>query len=180
MPRYETCAALDDAKAFAIRIEEESSQWPLEVNGIVFKFNDSRAREQAGHTACSPRRAIAYKFAAQSRVTRLDDVVMPVSRGGLITPVAILEPVRIDGAVTFAFQYMSLVVLGECSSLRIPYGEVLIISKKRVPSSGTLPSPVTLALKSENFSKSAIASYSKLSLPFARGSVSNEACSPTH
>ncbi|PXF45504.1 DNA ligase [Gracilariopsis chorda] len=161
MPRCETCAGLDDAKAFAIQIEEERSQLPLEDDGIVFKFNDSRAREQAGHTARSPRDAIAYKFAAESRVTRFDDVVMQVSLGGLITTVAILEPVRIDGAVTFAFQSMALVVLGECSSLRIPYGEGLIISKKRVASPTTFPSPVTLALMSENFSKPAIASHSK-------------------
>ncbi|KAI0561730.1 DNA ligase (NAD(+)) [Gracilaria domingensis] len=88
-----------EAEAFAIRIEEERPQLPMEVDGIVYKFNDSRAREMAGHTARAPRGAIAYKFAAQSRVTRLNDVVMQVSRGGLITPVAILEPVRIAGAL---------------------------------------------------------------------------------
>ncbi|CAN8071797.1 unnamed protein product [Agarophyton chilense] len=99
MPRYETCSNLDEAEAFAVRVEEERPKLPMEIDGVVFKFNDSRAREKAGHTARAPKGAIAYKFAAQSRVTKLNDVVMQVSRGGLITPVAVLEPVRIGGAL---------------------------------------------------------------------------------
>ncbi|KAI0565406.1 NAD-dependent DNA ligase [Gracilaria domingensis] len=99
MPRWETCADLGEAEAFAIRIEEERPQLSSEVDGIVYKFSDPRAYEKDGHTARAPRGAIAYKFAAQSRVTMLNDVVTQVLRGGLITPVSILEPVRIAGSL---------------------------------------------------------------------------------
>lgn len=99
MPRHAVCDSIDDAEAFAIRVEEERQSLPMEVDGAVFKFEDSHARENAGHTARAPRGAIAYKFAAQSKVTKVEDVVMQVSRNGLITPVAVLKPVRVGGAL---------------------------------------------------------------------------------
>ncbi|CAN8071911.1 unnamed protein product [Agarophyton chilense] len=95
MARYETCAALSESQAFAIRVEEDWPDLPMGIDGIVFKFNNSRPPEIVGHTACAPRAAIAYKFATQSRVPSLNDVVMQVSGGGLMTPVAVLQPVRI-------------------------------------------------------------------------------------
>lgn len=98
MPMQKTCVGLSEAEEFALRVEEGRSSLAMEVDGVVLKFDDARAREAAGHTARAPRGAIAYKFAAQSKVTQLKDVVMQVSRAGLITPVAILDPVRIGGA----------------------------------------------------------------------------------
>lgn len=98
MVRHSVCNSLEELEMFAIDVENERDALPMEVDGIVFKFNDSRAREKAGHTARAPRGSIAFKFAAQSRVTTVTDVVMQVSRQGIITPVAVLEPVRIGGA----------------------------------------------------------------------------------
>lgn len=99
MPRHEVCDTIEEGEAFALRIEEERMLLPLEADGVVFKFEDSAAREAAGHTARAPRGAIAYKFAAQSKLTYIEDVVMQVSRNGLITPVAVLQPVRVGGAL---------------------------------------------------------------------------------
>lgn len=99
MPRYATCATIKEAEAFALKVEEDRKDLPMEVDGIVFKLDDSAAREAVGHTARAPKGAIAYKFAAQARVTTMNDVVMQVSRTGIITPVAILEPVRVGGAL---------------------------------------------------------------------------------
>ncbi|PXF45137.1 DNA ligase [Gracilariopsis chorda] len=99
MPMRKTCSGITEAEEFALRVEEDRSLLAMEVDGVVLKLDDARAREAAGHTARAPRGAIAYKFAAQSKVTQLKDVVMQVSRAGLITPVAILEPVKIGGAL---------------------------------------------------------------------------------
>lgn len=99
MPRHEVCDTLAVAESFASKVEEERGALALEVDGVVFKFEDSKAREAAGHTARAPRGAIAYKFAAQSKLTHVQDVVMQVSRNGLITPVALLDPIRVGGAV---------------------------------------------------------------------------------
>lgn len=99
MPRSAVCSSLSELEKFAQDVEHERPMLDMEVDGIVFKMNNSRAREEAGHTARAPRGAIAYKFAAQARVTKVVDVVMQVSRQGIITPVAVLEPVRVGGAV---------------------------------------------------------------------------------
>lgn len=99
MPKYAVCANVEEAEAFAVQIEDDRDSLEMGVDGIVFKFENSVAREAAGHTARAPRGAIAYKFAAQARVTIVQDVVMQVSRNGVITPVAVLKPVRVGGAV---------------------------------------------------------------------------------
>lgn len=99
MPRSTICDSLEEIEKFAKDVERERALLDMEVDGIVLKMNRSHAREEAGHTARAPRGAIAYKFAAQARVTKVIDVVMQVSRQGIITPVAVLEPVRVGGAV---------------------------------------------------------------------------------
>lgn len=99
MPRRAVCNSITEAEAFANSVEECRKQLPFEIDGVVFKFEDSRARAEAGHTARAVKGAIAYKFTAQSKVTKLQDVAMQVSRNGIITPVALLEPVRVSGAV---------------------------------------------------------------------------------
>lgn len=99
MPRSAVFDTLEEAEQFAARMEVDRGSLPMEVDGIVFKFESSVAREEAGHTARAPRGAIAYKFAAQSRITSLVDVVMQVSRNGIITPVAVLNPIRVGGAL---------------------------------------------------------------------------------
>lgn len=99
MPLSETCPTQEDAELFAAGVVDGRESLPMEVDGVVFKLNDSAAREELGNTARAPRGAVAYKFAAQARVTKVNDVVMQVSRNGVITPVAILEPVKVGGAV---------------------------------------------------------------------------------
>ena len=98
MPKSAICTSVEDTEKFAMEVENERGSLDMEVDGIVFKFNDSVAREEAGHTARAPRGAVAYKFAAQSRLSTILDVAMQVSRTGLITPVAILDPILIGGA----------------------------------------------------------------------------------
>lgn len=99
MPKHVVCDTIEKAEEYADAIELERKALPFEIDGVVFKFESSAARAAAGHTARAPRGAIAYKFTSQSKVTELQDVVMQVSRNGLITPVALLTPVRVGGAV---------------------------------------------------------------------------------
>lgn len=99
MPYSAVCKTLMEAESFAKQVETERKELPMEIDGIVFKWNSAIARAEAGNTARAPRGSIAYKFAAQARVTRLDDVVFQVSRKGIITPVAVLSPIRVGGAL---------------------------------------------------------------------------------
>ncbi|ADL13547.1 NAD-dependent DNA ligase LigA [Acetohalobium arabaticum] len=79
-------------------IEEKVDDLDYLVDGMVIKVNDLRTQEVLGYTARAPRWAIAYKFAAKEVTTTLLDVKWQVGRTGKLTPVALLEPVDIEGA----------------------------------------------------------------------------------
>ncbi|PAE23600.1 NAD-dependent DNA ligase LigA [Bacillus sp. 7894-2] len=68
-----------------------------DIDGIVIKVDSLEEQEQLGATAKSPRWAIAYKFPAEEVVTTLRDIELSVGRTGVVTPTALLEPVRVAG-----------------------------------------------------------------------------------
>lgn len=68
-----------------------------DIDGIVVKVNDIKKQDQMGFTAKSPRWAIAYKFPAEEVVTDITDIELTVGRTGVITPTAILTPVKVAG-----------------------------------------------------------------------------------
>lgn len=69
-----------------------------EVDGAVVKVNDLETRERLGFTSKAPRWAVAYKFPAEEKTTRLLDIRINVGRTGALTPTAILEPVFVGGS----------------------------------------------------------------------------------
>lgn len=72
-------------------------QLPFEVDGVVYKVDDLRARERLGFTARAPRWAVAHKFPAQEEYTIVENIQPSVGRTGVITPVAVLQPVQVSG-----------------------------------------------------------------------------------
>ena len=68
-----------------------------DIDGIVIKVNDLETQEQLGYTVRSPRWAVAYKFPAEEVVTEIEDIELTVGRTGVITPTALLTPVKVDG-----------------------------------------------------------------------------------
>jgi DNA ligase (NAD+) len=73
-------------------------KFAYQTDGAVVKVNSFSQRERLGFTAKSPRWAIAYKYAAERVQTRLNDIVIQVGRTGILTPVAVLEPVLVSGS----------------------------------------------------------------------------------
>jgi DNA ligase (NAD+) len=73
-------------------------KFAYQTDGAVVKVNSFTQRERLGFTAKSPRWAIAYKYAAERVETRLNDIVIQVGRTGILTPVAVLEPVLVSGS----------------------------------------------------------------------------------
>src|SRR5438552_122591 len=69
-----------------------------QTDGAVVKVNSFAQRERLGFTAKSPRWAIAYKYATERVETRLKDIIIQVGRTGILTPVAVLEPVLVSGS----------------------------------------------------------------------------------
>jgi DNA ligase (NAD+) len=88
-----------DEVLHAIReLDKVRRDFPYQTDGAVVKVDAIQQRERLGFTAKSPRWAIAYKYAAERVETRLIDILIQVGRTGILTPVAVLEPVTVSGS----------------------------------------------------------------------------------
>jgi len=96
-PLYALCHGIEEAIAFYERLERERESLPYDADGVVIKVNDLALRRTLGEISRSPRWAISAKFPAEQGVTRLEEIQVQVGRTGVLTPVAILEPVRVRG-----------------------------------------------------------------------------------
>lgn len=74
------------------------NKFAYQTDGAVVKVDSFAQRERLGFTAKSPRWAIAYKYEAERAETRLKDIVVQVGRTGILTPVAVLEPILVSGS----------------------------------------------------------------------------------
>lgn len=87
-----------DIMKFAANIHKERELLPFEIDGIVVKVDDLKSQQQLGHTGKTPRFAIAYKFAPEQAITRIEEITVQVGRSGVLTPVAELTPVGLAGS----------------------------------------------------------------------------------
>jgi len=87
----------DEVWDFIEREEERREKLPYEIDGIVVKVDRTSLQDELGYTGKAPRWAIAYKYAARSGITQIENIVPQVGRTGKLTPVAWLKPVPIGG-----------------------------------------------------------------------------------
>jgi len=97
-PERRLFSDIDEVIAFCREEGEKRGELPYEIDGMVIKVNSLEQQERLGTTAKSPRWAVAYKFPAEKVVTRVRDIIVQVGRTGVLTPTAILEPVRVAGS----------------------------------------------------------------------------------
>lgn len=91
------CQTMDEVIQYIEEWQEKRPHLPYEIDGIVIKVDRYSQQETLGTTVKSPRWAIAYKFPAEEVITKLTDIELSVGRTGVVTPTAILEPVRVAG-----------------------------------------------------------------------------------
>ncbi|SFB15291.1 DNA ligase (NAD+) [Lentibacillus halodurans] len=96
-PEWRKCDTIDDVIDYVKHWEQKRPDLEYEIDGIVIKVDNLAQQEELGFTAKSPRWAIAYKFPAEEVITTLHDIELSVGRTGVITPTAILAPVRVAG-----------------------------------------------------------------------------------
>lgn len=91
------CSSLKEVYAYIDEWTEKRADLAYDIDGIVLKLNNLEQQRQMGTTVKSPRWSIAYKFPAEEIPTKLLDIELNVGRTGVITPTAVLEPVRVAG-----------------------------------------------------------------------------------
>jgi DNA ligase (NAD+) len=96
-PASRLCRDLDQVLAFYRDWAEKRDSLDYDADGIVVKVDSAAQRKILGTTAKSPRWATSYKFPARQATTRVEDIVIQVGRTGALTPVAVLEPVKLSG-----------------------------------------------------------------------------------
>jgi DNA ligase (NAD+) len=98
-PERRLCRGVDDAWAFAQQMQQDRDMLPYEIDGVVIKVDSIPDQDQLGIKARSPRWAVALKFPPTQVTTILKKIGLQVGRTGTVTPVALLEPVRVGGVI---------------------------------------------------------------------------------
>ncbi|PAE07353.1 DNA ligase (NAD(+)) LigA [Terribacillus saccharophilus] len=91
------CQTIEEVLAYVEEWSAKRRDLSYEIDGIVIKVDKREQQDELGFTARTPRWAIAYKFPAEEVTTKLYDIELNVGRTGVITPTALLEPVRVAG-----------------------------------------------------------------------------------
>ena len=94
---HQLCTTMDQVIGAITQIGEERDRFSFDLDGAVVKVNDLSQRAVLGSTAKFPRWAAAYKYPPEVKPSRLTDIVVQVGRTGVLTPKAVLEPVRLAG-----------------------------------------------------------------------------------
>lgn len=97
-PHQTRCTTPEEVETFYRMWQHKRHALPYDIDGVVVKVDEVAAQKVLGYTSHAPRYAIAYKFPAEQVTTRVEDIVLQVGRTGVLTPVAVLAPVRVAGS----------------------------------------------------------------------------------
>lgn len=126
IPGNSTFKGIEEAYAEIIRIGENRGELSFDIDGAVVKVNSFTQRDILGSTSKTPKWAVAYKFPAERQETKLLGITLQVGRTGVVTPNAVLEPVRIAGSNV---SRATLHNIDNIKSKDIRIGDTVIIQK---------------------------------------------------
>jgi len=118
--------SLDEAIKFRNKWEKGKEKLDYEVDGVVVAVNDNVVFGDLGVRGKAPRGAVAYKFAAAEATTRLVGIKVQVGRTGVLTPVAVMEPVNVGGVTV---THASLHNFDEIKRLGVKIGDTVVVSR---------------------------------------------------
>lgn len=119
-------ASIEEVLHYINYWDQHRHDLPYETDGVVIKVNDLAQQEELGHTAKSPRWAMAYKFKAEQESTILEKITYQVGRTGAITPVANLQPVLLAGTTV---KRASLHNADQIEKLDVREGDTVFVEK---------------------------------------------------
>ena len=118
--------SLKDIWNFYLEQNKEKETLPYGIDGIVLKVNEGYLQEKLGYTGKAPRFAIALKFPAKQKTTIVEDISLQLGRSGVLTPVAHLKPVNVDGSLV---SKATLHNADEIERLDVRVGDTVIVEK---------------------------------------------------
>ncbi len=98
-PHVQECNSIEEIEAFYHDLISLRDEIPMMMDGMVIKVDEVSKQEDLGYTVKVPKWMCAYKFPAVEKVTKVNAITLQVGRTGVITPVAEVEPVDVDGAI---------------------------------------------------------------------------------
>ena len=125
-PAYSFCQSLADVEQFISDWSEKRHTLDYVTDGVVIKLNDLTKWERIGSTSHAPRWAVAYKYPPEEKETKLLNIEISIGRTGILTPVAVFEPVSLAGT---RVERASLHNADEIERKDIRVGDTIIVRK---------------------------------------------------
>jgi len=94
---HKTLGSVSEIKEYVLSINDNRAELPCDIDGAVIKVNDLNQRQRMGTTSKFPKWAVAYKYPPEIKETVVEDIVIQVGRTGVLTPKAVVRPVRLAG-----------------------------------------------------------------------------------
>lgn len=125
-PNVKLCTNLEEIKEYINFWQKNREKLDYGTDGIVIKVNDFSQQEELGYTSKHPNWAIAYKYPEIQHSTQITHIEMKVGRTGKVTPVAVIKPVKIDGAT---ISHVNLSNISEVEKLDLRQGDTVLVER---------------------------------------------------
>jgi len=123
---WDLCRGIEQVEKYIGRWESKREKLPYDIDGIVVKVDEIGLQNEMGFTAKAPRWAIAYKYPAQQETTVVREIRVQVGRTGVLTPVAVLEPVQVGGVTVSS---STLHNMDEIERLGVHAGDTVLVER---------------------------------------------------
>jgi DNA ligase (NAD+) len=123
---WRVCKTTEDIMIFYRDWQGKKNSQPFWIDGVVIKVNQRRYQDLLGFTGKAPRWALAFKFPAEQGTTKISEVYWQVGRTGALTPVALMEPVKLAGTTV---THATLHNFDEIERLGVRIGDTVVVEK---------------------------------------------------